>query len=94
MFFSKITRHHRRTDGRTDTARRYRPRLHSIARQKLLIAHFVLHHPISEISFLLHFVSVVVISLLNIRLISLVLVYVHHHHFYRPLTHSLLRLTS
>ena len=52
----------------------------------LLIAHFILHHPISGISCLLHFVSLymLVISLLHIHLISLIPVHVHHHHFCCP----------
>lgn len=41
------------------------------ADKKSLIAHFVLHHYISGISFMLHFFSIILISLLHIHLMSL-----------------------
>jgi len=49
---------------------------------KLQIARFILHHPISGISFLSHFVSLL-ISLLHIHCISNI-VHVHRHHLYPP----------
>ena len=54
---------------------------------------FVLHYPIAAISFLSHFVSLL-ISLLHIHRLSFMAVHVHNHHFIPSLTPSFFTLGS